>query len=177
MSELSDRILNLPCKVEIAGGQFMEGAYRLGHRDARHAAADLVLAAEAAKITSLPPDDLRRAAETIIGCVTKTRNEHGVQYERDRESSFGLLEPYELAAAYLAEHPADENEWITDDWLRSVGFEGDDLTIASDYSTLEVFVFDDGPKWWLNNQEFFPAPFTRGETRRLWRALGVQLHE
>lgn len=56
--------------------------------------------------------DLRHMAEALLKVITKTETEHGPLYTRNRDSegqyvTLGLVEPYELAAAYLEEHPAD----------------------------------------------------------------------
>lgn len=53
-------------------------------------------------------EELRAFAETILRCVVKTETELGTLYERNSVSGMGLSEAWELASAYLAEHPADE---------------------------------------------------------------------
>ena len=64
-ASLHQAIMNLPCKPDYAIST-LNDAYKFGHRDARHAAAELVLAAEPAEradqwrgIESAPKDGTR----------------------------------------------------------------------------------------------------------------------
>ena len=88
----------------------------------------------------------------------------------------------ELAAAYLAEHDEDEHEPITEDWLIAAGVFGR---------------IDMGNNFWFqvyphlgscqigctNHQEFYgfdveldlPPVKTRGDVRRVCKALGIQI--
>lgn len=88
-----------------------------------------------------------------------------------------------LAAAYLAEHPADDELGVTEEWLRSVGFaETRDicyghpiLEIGSEDCTLDC---DLKCERWHFGSFGLPAqtvPKTRGHVRRLLAALGVPL--
>jgi hypothetical protein len=45
---LHNAIMNLPCDAKEAWGQIAMNYYRMGHRDARHAAAELVVGAQPA---------------------------------------------------------------------------------------------------------------------------------
>lgn len=67
-------------------------------------------------------DQLREYAKAIAG-ATKVIDKDGlVSYARDTTRfGAGLKESYELAVAYLAEHP--EPKPITADWLRGEGWE------------------------------------------------------
>ena len=91
-----------------------------------------------------------------------------------------------LATHYLAEHPADDAEPVTEDWLLSVGFtrnkidqvililESKDLGRAMTYITISpcelCIESDDGGSIWLGER-------TRGDVRTLCRALGVEKKE
>lgn len=68
-------------------------------------------------------DKLREAAETILRCVDKLEIEIGTLYATNNETGMGLAEAWELANAYIAEHPEDDDEPVTfeaSDWLDSV---------------------------------------------------------
>ncbi len=88
-----------------------------------------------------------------------------------------------LAEAYLAEHPADDELEITDDWLRSVGF----VDIDEHGSGMLLQVTDEGPEvsigyrgqWLVGGDELSEAaqPKTRGQLRLLSKALGITLNE
>ena len=89
-----------------------------------------------------------------------------------------------LAESYLAEHPADDAEPVTEEWLLSVGFKRaeDDPVIlvlpstdtgrAMTYVTIEPCELrleaDDGGSIWIGER-------TRGDVRRLCTALGIEL--
>lgn len=79
-----------------------------------------------------------------------------------------------IAMAYLAEHPADDGEAITDDWLDTVIVKGLlDWNYREDthWRCLEVFIHD----WWHDYP--LPSGATRGTVRRLASALGIELKE
>lgn len=96
----------------------------------------------------------------------------------------------ELACAYLAEHPADDDELIDAEWLRSVGF----VEVGDKFKRLRIEI--DGPTWRSAELIHFRLtdpywrldgctenPFsscemrvaTRGDVRRLAKALGIDL--
>lgn len=90
-----------------------------------------------------------------------------------------------LADAYLAEHPADDAEPVTEEWLKSeVG-----MTVPSWHTyeprLLREVVDDEGRwdmrLWWAIERRSFEiggrtVPVaTRGDVRRLFSALGVEL--
>lgn len=99
-----------------------------------------------------------------------------------------------LARWYRADHPADDGEAITVEWLKSVGFRrfmqpanGQSLSITVWPVVISRWVnkgglpvmwsvkkFADEPDDWLTQ---CLTPVTRGDVRRLCRALGVQLNE
>jgi hypothetical protein len=69
--ELQRAIVNLPCNVPSGypfGSELCAGVYRQGHRDARHAAAELVVSALSASPALAPTDEaaLRQFAEALI---------------------------------------------------------------------------------------------------------------
>lgn len=96
-----------------------------------------------------------------------------------------------LSRAFLAEHPADDDESVTEEWLLSVGFDGDWVMLRAG-ERLESPEFclsfhgiekGDGKKraWLLTldpvktvSVEF---PETRGQVRLMCRALGITLKE
>jgi len=105
-------------------------------------------------------------------------------YGTDMIGSFGAdLET--LGQAYLAEHPADEDEPVTAEWLRSIGFERMHESSFDWHHPLIAFVR-------VRACEVYPKLFhgcsaagwhlvalsaTRGQVRLLCRALGVELKE
>lgn len=68
-----------------------------------------VLAKAYLKLTTPYLDGKTRLAEcaaVILGCVSKTKDAHGPTYQRDiTKPDFGLIEPYELAAWFVANAP------------------------------------------------------------------------
>lgn len=113
---LHNAIMNIPVEAHQASNR----DYKIGHRYARHAAAEL--ASEfVSSMTPVPGDPrlLKTMAETIIAHVEKKAGEFGVEYTRDidRPGGFGLQEPYELAVAYLAspgwhDRPTGPGLWV-----------------------------------------------------------------
>jgi len=83
-----------------------------------------------------------------------------------------------LAAAYLAEHPADDGEPITEEWLRSVGFK-----VSPDFEFLFIeaglrpgtIEFDPDIGWIIFGSKATRLLETRGDVRRLCAALGIEL--
>lgn len=130
-------------------------------------------------------DELRAAAERFSKWVDTPRVR--IVGSVDQEQIDG--DAYELAAAYLAEHPADDAEPVTADWLRGLGFVRGQQAAADDNLTLRaggveltrwhrrgvpavewsVQTAEDGADW-------LPPclrPATRGHVRRLLAALGI----
>lgn len=78
----------------------------------------------------------------------------------------------------LAEHPADENEPVTEDWLRSVGFRA-----SPDFEFLFMeaglrpgtIEFDPDIGWIIFGSKATRLLETRGQLRRLCAALGIEL--
>ena len=86
-----------------------------------------------------------------------------------------------MAKNYLAEHPADDDELVTDEWLRSVGFKEEEnelrsLSIGHD-SIVCWDAYDDAlPTFWVRAWELQHIQ-TRGQVRNLCKALGINLKE
>ena len=84
-----------------------------------------------------------------------------------------------LADAYLAEHPADEDESVTIDWLESVGFTGDHgiwsvgekPSLALDTVLLRWGVCDMS----VTRLDQTIRDATRGWVRQLCKSLGIEL--
>lgn len=91
---------------------------------------------------------------------------------------------YALVRAYLAEHPADEDEPADHDWLISVGFiaigDADDcparVAIKGNGQMVTVLIGLDVSDLVLNCMGISEDP-TRGDVRRLCKALGIEMGE
>jgi hypothetical protein len=88
-----------------------------------------------------------------------------------------------LADAYLAEHPADDGDVVTPEWLLSVGFTLDHemepprdpvYCIRSLLWRPHYFEVNQG-KWQFGPVTINQNPKTRGDVRRLCAALGIPL--
>ena len=85
-----------------------------------------------------------------------------------------------LARAYLAEHQPDDDAPVTDKWLYSVGF-SDDRTGTPTLGPLHIqyaVLTDDNdreyPAYACIRSLPITVPKTRGDVRRLCRALGIE---
>jgi hypothetical protein len=124
--------------------------------------------------------DVHEAAATILKTITKTVSDIGVCYDRAPGATLGLMEPYEVAAAYLSEHDPTE---ITLEWLGSFGI-GRGQWVAK---TLWNYTFEFGDDLvvtfatggWMsvsfgaNAIEWPVAITTRGQFRTVFRLLGI----
>ena len=65
---------------------------------------------------------IRQHAGRIGAGIEKRTDATGRQYElrEPRAFLFGLMEPYELATTFLAEHPADDELPVDEAWVKSV---------------------------------------------------------
>jgi hypothetical protein len=108
-----------------------------------------------------------------------------------------LLDSFALAVAraYLAEHPADDGEPVTAEWLKAVGFTerakerpGDDRVLVSpEGETCHHVFWSENRDGYDHNAWFYGDDYlravnlldqpTRGHVRRLCQALGVTLTE
>lgn len=85
----------------------------------------------------------------------------------------------------IADHPADDDEPITAEWLESVGFVYHDLGSDSPYEWYQhpsrLILWDFNEEYWICNQldqGSVRMDFkTRGQVRLLCRALGIELKE
>ena len=126
-------------------------------------------------------------AEHLRECATLLH-----AYESGSLSEDDIFDPIvaglALADEYLAEHPADEDEAITDTWLREIGFSRfmqpaatNHLSIGDLDSTdnhLARWENPDGPHLWAINQQWtHNGPRTRGQLRTLCKAIGIELNE
>lgn len=63
----------------------------------------------------MTPEQLRGFAETILATITKTEKEQGLSYEITEDGRYmGLMEAYELAIAYIDEHPLQCDDFVWD---------------------------------------------------------------
>ena len=84
-----------------------------------------------------------------------------------------------LAKAYLADHPADDDEPVTEEWLCSVGAKKDDVSVffPSPIQGVPAIEFSKEQAW-LTNEDYAGVEIklkTRGDVRRLCAALGIEM--
>lgn len=137
-------------------------------------------------------DELRAAAERMRTKWTSTSK----SFDGWGKPHMEYVEDLSIITdAYLAANPADDDEPVTEDWLRSVGWEdwksGTHLeTIVYDRSnptclvtqTVITFLLDDNhPHGGVIDSVMLEDPpreyTTRGDVRNLCAALGVSLKE
>ncbi len=127
-------------------------------------------------MTRTKTDDVREAAERLLK-YPATLTSPGRQ---NATWDMALL-----AAAWLREHPADEDEPVTDEWLESVGFTNDidgcGRVWESGEGLVSLYVMiglnclvECASK---DEAVFVPETETRGDVRRLCSALGINLKE
>ena len=78
-----------------------------------------------------------------------------------------------LADAYIAEHPDDEDELVTEEYLKSIGFFENDTEL--EHQSHVVIVDKWGMGFTVCNGK--PPIKTRGQVRRLLAALGIHNKE
>lgn len=124
-------------------------------------------------------DELRAAAETYLECA-KLFEEPSDRFSMD-DGIVMLGAGHQLAVAYLAEHPADDDEPLTDESLRAIGFELDKdapswaVVIGKKPHRVRI-TFAGQPCLRIEEMEIKVNP-TRGDIRLLCRALGIELKE
>lgn len=130
--------------------------------------------------------DVKAAAERL----RRARVAWGAEYLDNPvmvEVPVAILRDHDIIAdAYLAEHPADDGEAIDEAWLLSVGFEnmvsGVKMRIKSaawkdsDHHLRHTQFGFVGDAWFANGLGCAPCK-TRGDVRRLAKALGIELKE
>lgn len=101
-------------------------------------------------------DELRAAAKLLVSKNTIS----------NRYDNAGVM----LAKAYLTEHLLDDDEPVTEEWLETIGF--DHGYLDADYWVIECRKL----ALRLNSYPVKENP-TRGDVRRLCKALGIELKE
>lgn len=120
-------------------------------------------------------NDVKEAAERLRVCenqahlyILRVKGHVGQTIERDR----GIL-----ARAYLAEHPADDGEAVTAEWLEVVGL-SDAIELPEQFG---IQFYPDGYAglWYYYGpgKDLRIECKTRGDVRRLCKALGIELKE
>lgn len=102
--------------------------------------------------------------------------------ERLRSDGFANIErqPWrrdlrEAAKIALREYPADDAEPITVDWLLSVGFDDTGIVGVTVLFVDRLVVNMPDRYWTYRDMALVRKHETRGEVRRLCRALGIEL--
>lgn len=124
-------------------------------------------------------DELRHHCETTVAFLGG----------RDRMSTTDLRN-LKLAKGWLAEHPADDGEPVTADWLLSAGFVADEYgqhvrEVQIGYDCNVVGLYTPNLVGWLvydslgsgENEVSIGGLPTRGHVRRMCAALGITLTE
>ena len=121
-------------------------------------------------------DKLREAAQEIRGFSVHCAA-HPEKLSKNMLAMFEKV--YWVSQAYLAEHPADDDEPVTEEWLLSVGFVHDATHVVlrnwGPQRNGNIQAYPNG-KWWLNGTAMIQMK-TRGQVRRLCAALGIGLKE
>lgn len=115
-------------------------------------------------------DNVREAAERLRDAIKGN-------------STFRVGDLAAVTLQYLAEHPADNDEPVTVEWLASVGFTID--VHQSVKVTADLFLVYRGGGWFLASGADtiksaavdLPDYKTRSDVRRLCAALGIELNE
>jgi hypothetical protein len=119
-------------------------------------------------------DELRATAERLIKFVA--------MYRLHPQSHKGLEDAQSVARAYLAEHPADDAEPLTEEWLRAAGFETRDGRLCLG-ARLQFTHCNGWNAWWgidglaYASSRLVNGLNTRGHVRRLCQCLGIALKE
>ena len=141
-------------------------------------------------------DEVRKAAERLRQVYENARNHDSCWISRVYEPDFtgkSRESDYQrdrdiVTQAYLAEHPADDDEPVTEEWLLSIGFE---LTREGLPFHREIDGYlkpspgnllqpgESAYDWKLEPpaNNLLAVLFTRGDVRRICRALGIELKE
>lgn len=130
-------------------------------------------------------DELRAAAEQFLDGGNRKGTD---EFDTAVKNAQLLIECGDKMARYiLASHPADDGQAVDAGWLLSVGFSGSNglyplTTHAKDF-TDGIAVQVVNPRlsvWFVSVGDRFgqiPALKTRGDVRRLCRALGIEVKE
>jgi hypothetical protein len=120
-------------------------------------------------------DELRAAAMRTVNAYAEKISEWYLAKSRPAEA-----DAFDLALAYLADHPADDAEPVTAEWLASVGFTAGKFPRDLIRGPVLRGVSSAGDEYWAIRTYPIPndaKPWTRGHLRRLCAALGVPLTE
>ena len=117
-------------------------------------------------------DKIKHAAEML-------RDMAGTKVDLENASPECLDDMWTLAQAYLADHPPDDDETVTEKWLQQIGFtrDYDSQSIQNTYVRLSVwwkeptqpiwyFALCQLPKWLITK---------RADVRRLCGSFGLEL--
>ncbi len=137
-------------------------------------------------------EEIKAAAERLIICEYDANG--FVHNPIGGKPHSQAVDGHYVARAYLAEHPSDDGEPITEDWLSGLGAE---FFPATDYERpmyilssscrrfgWELARYEEGDEWTAEltvNRAYHLGVShdikTRGDVRRLCSALGIELEE
>lgn len=127
--------------------------------------------------------DVRAAVKRLLDPNDGIGAGQGTDYV---DGGFAADDAAAVCRAWLAEHPADDGDLPTAEWLRAVGFqqvndEGDEFVALTADSIPALFIALDGKPPYAAGigVEDDPWPhdiWTRGQVRDLCRCLGVKLN-
>lgn len=121
--------------------------------------------------------ELRAAAEMIVRGITKREevNSRGYAVNNPGEFLMGLMEPYELAAAYLADNHADDDEPAAP-CNKAIREFPDGINLCLRWNSDGLFIAMGGKFNGAMSGKLQGAPTNR-DVRRLCKALGIELRE
>jgi hypothetical protein len=82
----------------------------------------------------------------------------------------------EVCRKYYDEHPADEDEPVTEEWLLSIGFSHDKFDTPT-IGPLHLRPPGNSPYACISSYPLPEVPVNRGQVRRLLAALGIENKE
>ena len=113
-------------------------------------------------------DELRAAAtELMLTVASRIPDNQKIRIKEGRI--------YEVCRQWLAEHPEDDEEPVTKEWLRSIGFVN---SISSVLVVGDMLSVSMPGRYWVFSCCGMPTRMkyeTRGDVRRLCAALGIEL--
>lgn len=135
--------------------------------------------------------DLRKAALSLAGHAWLLRFERADEtngYNHMSATACNDISGYvkTFIDMVLAEHPADDDEAVTEEWLESVGFKHRVLRSEFGYECMSIYLKIDNDDQWFFGTDYghefdaevmLKTPATRGDLRRLCKALGIELKE
>jgi hypothetical protein len=129
-------------------------------------------------------EELRQAADRLV-MDYESAGGSGNPYRHEKAAN-RYEDGWNVALAWLEDHPADDGEPVTEEWLRAVGFKDEEYSfvLRSPYTDdwyhhlrhTACSVRKVDWKWHANGIGVADQP-TRGHVRRLCAALGVPLKE